>query len=242
MYSDKEYRIRLDELTNNSSARLPICLALDTSYSMVGDKLDELNAAVRWFFQAIRDDEMAAMAAEICVVSFGGAVKKCTEMTGIDRQQLPMLTASGNTPMGEAVTFCLETLDQQKRIFGRLGTDYFQPWLVLMTDGGPSDSIVAAVERCQKDLGSKKLTVIPIAIGPDADMATLAKFSTPKFPPIRLESARLKDFFKWLARSVQQVSMSSPGDSSSDGLAEELRKEMKNWDQALRGTPRGGPR
>lgn len=230
-----DLKLRLEELTDNSNARLPICLALDTSGSMDGDKLNELNAAVRWFFNEVRKDEMAAMTAEIATVSFGGEVRQLTEISGIERQQVPSLTASGGTPIGEAVMKCLDLLDQAKREYKELGVDYFQPWLVLMTDGTPTDDIAKAVERCQQEIRNKKLTVIPIAIGSDADIPTLARFSKPGFPPLRLGSTFLKEFFAWLAKSIQQTSLSNPGDSDADNLAISLQRQAKSWDEAIRG-------
>jgi uncharacterized protein YegL len=229
-----DLKLRLEELNDNSNARLPICLALDTSGSMVGSKLDELNAAVRWFFQEVRADEMAAMTAEIATVSFGGSVRQLTRISGIERQQAPVLTATGSTPMGEAVNFCLDLLEQAKREYMELGVDYFQPWLVLMTDGAPTDDISKAVARCQDLLGRHKLTVIPIAIGSDADLAKLALFSENSFAPVRLNSARLKDFFAWLSKSIQRTSMSNPGDSDTNQLAESLRREAVSWEEAMR--------
>lgn len=230
-----DLKLRLEELTDNSNARLPICLALDTSGSMDGAKLKELNAAVRWFFNEVRKDEMAAMTAEIATVSFGGEVRQLTEISGIERQQVPSFSASGGTPIGEAVIKCLDLLDQAKREYKELGVDYFQPWLVLMTDGTPTDDIAKAVERCQQEIKNKKLTVIPIAIGADADIPTLARFSKPGFPPLRLGSTLLKEFFAWLAKSIQQTSLSNPGDSDADNLAISLQRQAKSWDEAIRG-------
>jgi len=228
-------KLRLEELTDNPNARLPICLALDTSGSMDGAKLNELNAAVAWFFNEVRKDEMAAMTAEIATVSFGGEVRQLTEISGIERQQVPWLTASGGTPIGAAVMKCLDLLDQAKREYKELGIDYFQPWLVLMTDGSPTDDIAKAVELCQQRIKSKKLTVIPIAIGADADIPTLARFSKSDLPPLRLGSALLKEFFAWLAKSIQQTSMSSPADSHANNLAISLQRQAKSWDEAIRG-------
>lgn len=230
-----ELKIRLDELNDNPNARLPICLALDTSFSMSGEKLDELNAAVKWFFREVRKDEMSAMTAEIATVSFGGIVKQLTNFSGISRQEIPVLTTDGDTPMGAAVEFCLDLLDQAKREYRELGVDYYQPWLVLMTDGAPTDVISSAVRRCQEEIKNRKLTVIPIAIGAGADINKLSQFTSSDFPPVSLNSARLKDFFAWLAKSVQQTSMSNPGDSDAHQLAASLKRETMSWDEAMRG-------
>lgn len=233
-----DLKLRLDELNDNPNARLPICLALDASGSMEGSKLMELNTAIQWFFNEVRADPMAAMTAEIATVSFGGTVQQLTEISGIERQQVPVLTAAGTTPMGEAVNFCLDLLEQAKREYAQLGVDYYQPWLVLMTDGAPTDDITAAVGRCQDLIGCRKLTVIPIAIGDGADLVKLSMFSRRDQVPVRLHSTLIRNFFAWLSQSIKRTSMSNPGDSDSGQLADSLRREAVSWEEAMRRRPR----
>jgi uncharacterized protein YegL len=200
---------------------------------MMGNKIDELNAAVSTFFRAIRDDEMASIAAEIAVVTFGDNVKKVLDFAGIERQQVPRFSADGYTPMGQAVTMCLDMLEQAKRVYSEMGVDYFQPWLVLMTDGEPTDDITTAVQRCQQMVNSRKLTVFPIAIGKDANLSKLGQFS-PRLQPLRIQATDLKRFFSWLSKSVNAVSLSNPGDTQSAGLGETAFKKMSvDWETAF---------
>lgn len=228
-----DMKLRLEELTENPSPRVPICLTLDVSGSMHGSKLQDLNAAVRSFYDSVRSDEMACMSAEIAIVTFGNRVRQISEFSSIERQSVPTLECSGSTPMGEAVRESLAALEQAKRVYSQMGVDYFQPWLVLMTDGTPTDDISAAVEQCRSLVEKRKLTVFPIAIGQDADLATLARFS-PNLPPLRIESTDLKAFFSWLSASVTKVSVSNPGDSSSSSLgAMEFKKMALDWQTAF---------
>ena len=64
--------VRLEDLVNNPTARVPVCLCLDTSGSMEGRPIEELNEGVRLFYEAIKEDETALYSAEISVVTFGG--------------------------------------------------------------------------------------------------------------------------------------------------------------------------
>jgi uncharacterized protein YegL len=228
-----DLKLRLDELTDNPTARVPVCLALDTSGSMMGGEIDELNAAVSTFFRVIREDEMASIAAEIAVVTFGEKATKVLDFAGVERQRVPIFSADGYTPMGQAVNMCLDMLEQAKRVYSEMGVDYFQPWLVLMTDGEPTDDITVAVQRCQKMVTSRKLTVFPIAIGKDANLSKLGQFS-PRLKPIRIEATELKRFFSWLSKSVNAVSLSNPGDTQSAGLGETAFKKMSvDWETAF---------
>jgi uncharacterized protein YegL len=114
------------------------------------------------------------------------------------------------TPMGQAVEHALDALEARKRRLGKTGVDYYQPWLVLMTDGQPTDDIEPAVERVQRMVREKKLTVFPIAIGASADLGALARFSAGR-APFQLRGFAFSEFFAWLSKSIVRVSASTLG-------------------------------
>lgn len=236
--------LRLQDLVNNPTTRVPVCLCLDTSGSMGrvigGDiketgqqiykdgqmwtvvtggisAIDELTEGVKTFYQELRSDEVAQYSAEVCIVTFGGTEPELiVDFANIDRQpELPQLIADGDTPMGEAVNLALDCLEKRKREYQEKGVDYYQPWLVLMTDGAPAgsdpDELERAVQRTVELVNSKKLTIFPIGIGNEADMDTLARFS-PQRSPLHLKGMRFKEFFQWLSQSVSRTSMSMPGE------------------------------
>ena len=209
----QDLTIRRDELVNNPTARVPVCLCLDTSGSMAGEPIAELNIGVQLFFDAVRSDEIARYAAEVSLVTFGGSVQKVLDFGSIESQTPPLLHASGETPMGAAVDLALDLLDARKSEYSAAGIDYYQPWLVLMTDGQPTDHerVSGAVERTVTLLKTRKLTLFPIGIGTAADMKTLARFS-PDRTPLKLAGLEFKSFFAWLSKSVSRVSQSIPGD------------------------------
>ncbi|MCI6981586.1 MAG: VWA domain-containing protein [Akkermansia muciniphila] len=230
------------ELTDNPTPRVPICLCLDTSGSMRtvigGDytatgrtfeedgetyeevtggisRLDELQEGLRLFMEAIREDDTAASAADICIVTFDDTAQCLMPFADINRQTVPRLIARNDTAMGEGVNLALELLERRKQEYRTAGVDYYQPWLVLMTDGTPNGSeseLEAAASRATDLANNRKLTVFPIGIGPDADKETLARFS-PRRTPLSLKGMNFREFFEWLSKSVQQVSRSVPGES-----------------------------
>lgn len=236
--------LRLQDLVNNPTARVPVCLCLDTSGSMgrvvggdiqeTGEQvfkdgqmwnvvtggvsaIDELTEGVKAFYEELRNDEVAQYSAEVCIVTFGGSSPQLImDFANIDRQpELPQLVADGDTPMGEAVNLALDCLEGRKREYQEKGVDYYQPWLVLMTDGAPEGSNPAeldrAIQRAVDMVNSKKLTIFPIGIGDEADMDTLARFS-PQRTPLRLKGMHFREFFQWLSQSVSRTSMSMPGE------------------------------
>ncbi|MGX3012147.1 vWA domain-containing protein [Helicobacter sp. 23-1044] len=209
--------IRIEDLVNNPTARIPICLCLDTSSSMAGAPINELNEGVKMFYNAIANDEMAVHSAEICVVTFGYNGFEClVDFSSLNVQKnSPTLIANGLTPLGEAVNLGLDLLDKRKDEYKNRGVDYYQPWMVLMTDGAPNgdeDELRRAISCCVEQVNERRLTIFPIGIGPYADMNVLAQFS-PKRPPLRLKGLSFNKFFEWLSKSISAVSASMPGDN-----------------------------
>ena len=207
----EEYVLRQEDLVENPTARVPICLVLDVSGSMSGTPIRELQAGVQMFFDAIKQDEVAQYAAEICIVTFGDVVTKDLDFMSVERQKLPVFSAGGLTPIGQATSLALDLLEARKEDYKRAGVDYYQPWMVVMTDGEPTDDISTAAARIGSLVAGKKLTVFPIAIGADANLQVLAQLS-PSRPPLRLKGLNFKEFFVWLSRSVSRVSQSTPGE------------------------------
>ncbi len=221
--------LRMEELVNNPTPRVPVCLCLDVSGSMDGEPIQELNKGVKLFYDTIKDDETALYSAEISIVTFGGNGEATCIMdfASLDLQpNPPRLIAQGNTPMGEAVNKGLDLLEERKEEYKDKGVDYYQPWLVLMTDGESNGSLAElqkAIQRTCTLVNSKKLTVFPIGIGKYADMNTLAKFS-PNRSPLKLQGLKFKEFFAWLSASVSKTSQSIPGENVKLDI-----EEIKGW-------------
>lgn len=209
--------LQIDDLIDNPTTRVPVVLCLDTSGSMMGEKIKELNEGVKQFFQAVLEDEIAKYSVELCIVTFNSKVQSVLDFASIERQVPAFskikLIASGNTAMGTAVNLSLDLLEKRKKEYQDKGVDYWQPWLVLMTDGQPTESITAAAERTAKLIRDRKLTVFPIGIGEGASMSHLGQFSAPGRPPLKLKGLMLSEFFSWLGKSVKSTSQSTPGTS-----------------------------
>lgn len=251
--SDKNMLLRIKDLQENPTARIPICLCLDTSGSMAaveGDcqltgetvyedgrtwnvvtggttRIDELKKGIDKFYAAIREDEMAVYSAEISIVTFDSKATCVMDFANIERQEdVPELVASGDTAMGEGVNLALNLLEERKKEYKDQGVDYYQPWLVLMTDGEPNgkaEELNRAINRTAEMVNEKKLVVFPIGIGQEADMSTLGKFS-PNRVPLRLQGLKFEEFFTWLSQSISRVSQSIPGETVTLDL-----EGLKGW-------------
>lgn len=233
--------LRRQDLITNPTPRVPICLVLDASGSMsevvegtyerTGEQIIKdnqrwetvtggvtrlalMNEGVKLLFDELSNDEIAKYSAEISVIAFAGKAETVLDFDSLSRVHFVEISemAQDGTNIGDAVKLGLSLLDKRKIEYQQAGVDYFQPWMVLVTDGKPTDGNykLAANEVSQRVI-ERKLTVFPVGVGDGADMNILAMFS-PKRPPLRLKGLRFKEFFEWLSKSVSVTSQSTPGE------------------------------
>lgn len=194
----------------NNITKVAIVLCVDTSSSMSGKPIQELNRGIELFFKELYNDEIARYSAEVAIVEFNTKANTKLPFTAVDSvdEMQSDLEAHGYTALGAAVQIALNELDNKKREYQQDGLSYYQPWLILMSDGSPTDDYHAIAKEAHQRSEALKLLSIPIGIGSSADLDTLAKFSA-TVPALTLKDNNFKSFFKWLSASVSNQSRSS---------------------------------
>lgn len=203
-------RFNLPEFVENPENRCPVVLVLDTSASMRGRAIDELNAGIRIFHEQITNDEMASLRVETAIVTFGGEVRMAQDfLASDDITGPPRLEAWGATPMGAAIDLGLKALEARKSVYRSHGIHYYRPWMFLITDGAPTDGLewqLAAMRAQEADV-TKRLAFFTVGVQ-GADMDILNDIASPTRPPLMLRGLRFRDLFHWLSASMRRVSVS----------------------------------
>jgi uncharacterized protein YegL len=204
-----------DGLITGQSAALPAVICLDVSYSMAGQKIDDLNKSLRLFLADVRDDRKAKRSVEWEFVTFGAEIVR--QLGHFQRASEPIdleeFVANNGTPLAEAVNVALDLLDAKKTEYQQDKRSYYQPWLVIMTDGAASSSqpdLDAMVARLNDRLEKDKLVVIAVGVGHDWNQAFLSKLS-PKRKPDHISDTDIKSYFKFLSGEFIKASKSAPG-------------------------------
>ena len=204
---EKQIEFTSAEFAENPEPRCQCLLLLDTSGSMSGKPISELNDGLITLKNEIERDALAAKRIEIAIITFG-PVRQEIEFCTVDNYVPPTLMASGDTPLGAAIEEAIMVIQQRKETCKMQGIQYYRPWLLMITDGAPTDNWTKAAELIK--LGEETKSFMFFAVGVEgANFEILKRISVRD--PLKLRGLEFSKLFSWLSNSLSAASHSNPG-------------------------------
>jgi uncharacterized protein YegL len=167
------------------------------------DKISVLNRSIAAMLSAFASLDSARGQINVAVIVFGGEDARLhLPMAPASAAKWTDMVAGGRTPMGGAFDVARELLEDPEIMTDR----GFEPTLVLVSDGVPTDDWSPALDELLSSRRGAKALRIAIGIGtdrlPDAD-AVLARFSSPEIGILRAEQAeQIPGLLHWVTATV----------------------------------------
>lgn len=202
------------ESPDNYEPKCLCVLVLDTSASMAGEAITQLNNGLKILHQEISADHIASQRLEISIITFNDSIQRLQEPKLVEDFVMPTLSANGSTRLVDGVFEALQLVEARKLWYKETGQSYFRPLLFLITDGEPdADQNVRALQQhLQTAVEHKKLSFYAVGVQ-GYDHARLSSICPTNMPPLPLAGYKFAEFFKWLSNSVSAISQSREADN-----------------------------
>ncbi len=210
--------------TGVSRKSLVIFFLIDTSGSMRGTKMGELNTVMEELIPEIRRVGEADTEVKVAVLTFSTDVKwMYAEPIAIEDFEWARLNASGVTSMGEA--FKELSARMSRNSFLNSPSLSFAPVIFLMTDGYPSDDYKEGLAALANNSWYKFGLKAALGIGNEANDDMLAEFTGSKDTVVHAYTGnQLAQMIKIVAVTASQIG------SKSMTLADQNEAELSDED------------
>jgi uncharacterized protein YegL len=195
----------------NPQTRCACALILDTSGSMLGPKIDALNAGLLTFRDELTQDEIASKVVEVAIVEFNTAPRVVQDFVSAQQFHPPVLSATGMTDLAGGVNQALDLIQRRKRQYASHGVPFCRPLAFLITDAEVADCSEIA-KRIRDDELNKRVAFFTIGVE-GANKDCLKQIGVRPYK--MLAGTKFRELFIWLSRSLHLISVSvqdTPGE------------------------------
>lgn len=199
-------------IVNASEAHMACLFLLDTSGSMEGKPIAELESGLNKFKIEVCEDKTTRDVLDVAVVEFNSYVNVLQEFVPVEYMAPVSLKAQGGTDMSAGLRTAIDMVVERGRFYRRSGTQPYCPWIVMITDGLPTDSIDSIAEEILSLDQQDKLRLWSLAVE-GADTKLLNRLGHGK-RVLTLNGYDFTKFFDWVNKSMRSISVSSPGEKA----------------------------
>lgn len=188
---------------------MALLFLIDTSNSMDGEPIKNLNEAINRFKDDVCEDSTTRKVLDVAIVEFNSRenLKIVQDFRNIQEMKPINMVVGGGTYMVPAIEMAISMVRERVKIYSQHGIIPYKPWIILISDGKPTDDIKEVAQVVRKRIAEGKMNFFSLGV-PGFDSETLHMFSDKVF---ELKGVKFAGFFNWVTKSMATVSRSAPG-------------------------------
>ena len=141
----KGFNEGVPSILNSSEPHMALLFLVDTSGSMgwpaTNPPIRHLNDGLNRFKKEVAENKQTKDILDVAVVEFNTNHRIIQEFLPVSHMNPVELTATGGTVLSPAIREALNLVNERSRFYRDLGTPPYKPWVILISDGAPSDDI-----------------------------------------------------------------------------------------------------
>lgn len=207
--------------------KLVVFFLVDTSGSMKGERIGQVNTAVQEALPEIRNLGGADADIYFAPLVFGASVDWVYQKPEpVATAQWTRLSADGMTPLGEAFEKLNLKLSRTEFLASPSGS--YAPVIFLLTDGYPNDDWKTALNKLKNNSWFKKSLRIGVGIGNDSDMNMIKSFvNDPELGILLSNGQDLGKMVKFILVTSSEIGSRSVGVEDLSNASEEEENKVK---------------
>lgn len=204
------------EIYYRQETHVAAILVFDTSGSM-NPNIHELNMAMKLWIEDAKKNISENAIIDVAIIEYNNDVQVINDFTPLIKLEPHTFTSQGTTCTGKAIEKAIEMAKSQVKRYRQEGIDAHIPWVLLFTDGMPTDSIENAKRLLQDEASKGKYGHVKLwAIATDNADLNVCKQLTDRV--IYMRDHDYKSMFDWTRESMAILSNSNPMDDSNINL------------------------
>ena len=218
--------------------RAMVLLKLDRSKSVDGQPIRILNEALQKWISELRSHELASRL-DIAIIAFGDNQASLLNLTGgtgepayeqafvpVDKVQVPLLTAGGNTPLGQALEKGLAVIAARKAYLrNTLHLKYFRPIVWVVSDGRPTDTWEEAAEKLRRAESDGHVLTFAVGFG-NADEGILGQIAPDA--TFMIDHVRLESMLRMASSSADALARGASAHEVKSQVKQDM-KDIEDW-------------
>ena len=136
-------------IINANEYHMALLFLLDTSGSMSGTPIDELNRGINKFHEDVCKDDTTKNVLDVAVVEFNSGEHVVQDFVPVPYMEPVKLNANGGTYMSPAIRTAIDMVNTRSKFYLSTGTIPYKPWVILISDGAPLDDITQVADEIQ---------------------------------------------------------------------------------------------
>lgn len=210
-----------------SESHMACLMLLDTSGSMAGTPIEELNKGLNKFYEDVCKDERTKEILDIAIVEFNSATRVVQPFVPVLYMEPVNLSAGGGTIMAPAIRTAIDMVTERSKFYLQTGTQPYKPWILMISDSLANDDLSQIADEIHGLEENGKLKFFSLGVG-DYNSEVFHKLSGPKV--MKLKDYDFSSFFDWVNKSMRSVSVTAPGDTPQGvPLPENVDKDTNDW-------------
>ena len=200
------YFYNIQDINNGSllfpaEPHLVIVLLLDTSSSMTGEAINNLNKAINNFLGQVMTEDTILKTLDIAIVGFGDSAYIVQDFVPFPLSRPITLWVNNCTAMGEGINLAIDKVKERKCFYAKMGISYYEPWIFMITDGVPTDDISLARRRIIEEENRKRFKFCAVGT-PGYDKGILTSLTK---RCMALDKTDFENFFEWLICMLEDI-------------------------------------